>query len=290
MQHDVFIHDVFISYTQDDSKLAVEIHGMFQAQHLVSWMAPSPLNGVPVGQGFEREVVKAIKSSKAFVLVYSDYCNKSDNIIREVRHREGRPIIILRVDHSPYAEELSYYLKGLQYIDYSKDNRKETLNRVLSAVDRQVNGHIPAAKGSTDQMLFLAGLKLLRQKKYPEAATTLQQHAEIAPDDPQTRFYWGLAVMGGRKSRRLDGLLVKKLEQSLQPFCQDRQVAFINVLLAIIKHGYYTSNGFKVPGPSIQELLQDVSLDSEKAADLLTHLDEPENEVWRLVASTFAHH
>ena len=139
-------------------------------------------------------------------------------------------------------------------------------------------------------MLFSAGIKLLHQKNYQEAASTLWQHAEIAPDDAQTRFYWALAVIGGRKTRTLDGLLVKKLVQALQPFLQDQNATFINVLLAILKQGYYALNGFKVPPPSVNELLQGVRLDREKAAGLLTHLDESENEIWRLVASTFAKH
>lgn len=283
-------HDVFISYTQPDRSLAFRIHEMFQARGLVSWIAPSASNGVPVGKGFEKEIVDAIGASKAFVLVYSDHCNKSGNIIREIRQRDGQPIVILRVDHSPFEKELSYYLKGLQYIDLSKDNREEALNRLLLAVIRQVEGYAPADKGSTDQMLLSAGMLLLRQKKYPEAARILQQHVEIAPDDPQTRFYWALAIVGGKKSRQLDGLLVKQLVQNLQPFSQDRDAGFINALLAIIKYGYYTLNGFKVPGPSVGELLQGVQLNREKASDLLTHLDEPENDVWRLVTSTFAIH
>ena len=284
-------HDVFISYTQPDRNMAFRIHELFQAQGLASWIAVSGSNGISVGQGFEAEIVAAIAASKVFVLVYSDYCNKSNNIIREVRLRwNGQPTIILRLDSSPFEKGLSYYLTGLQHIDVSRDHSKEALTRLLSAVIGYVRGHAPAGLGPTDKMLFSAGIKLLAQKKYREAANTLQQHAEIAPDDPQTRFYWALAVIAGRKTRELDGLLVKKLVEALHPFRQDPNAAFINVLLAIIKQGYYRLNGFKVPPPSIDELLQGVRLDGEKAAGLLTHLDEPENEVWRLVDSTFAKH
>jgi len=177
-------------------------------------------------------------------------------------------------------------------------------------------------------------MKLLRQKRYQEAAKSLQQHAEIAPDDPHTAFYWALAVIGGRETRQLDGLLVKKIDQRLQPFIGEgngdigggkvpfgdgdagigsggaragggngsigkgrarigsgnARAGFINVLLAIVKRGYYTLNGFKVPPPSVEELMDEVTLDSGKADDLLVHLDEPENDVWRLVASTFSRH
>ena len=223
-------HDVFISYTQPDRKMAFRVHDMFQAQGLASWIAVSKSNGISVGQSFEGEIVAAIAASKVFVLVYSVYCNKSDNVIREVRLRWSRqPTIILKLDNSPFEKDLSYYLTGLQHIDVSRDQSSEALTPLLSAVIGYVRGHAPAGLGSTDKMLFSAGLKLLHQKNYQEAAGTLWQHAEIAPDDAQTRFYWALAVIGGRKTRQLDGLLVKKLAQALQPFLQDRNAAFINV-------------------------------------------------------------
>jgi hypothetical protein len=284
-------HDVFISYTQPDRTMAFRIHELFQAQGLASWIAVSKSNGIAAGQGFEAEIVTAIAASKVFVLVYSDYCNRSENIIRELRQRwNGQPTVILRLDASPFEKGLSYYLTGLQHIAVSRDDTKDGLRQLLTAVTGHVRGHASTGSASTDKMLFSTGMKLLRQKKYPEAANTLRQHMEIAPDDAQSHFYWALAVIGGRKTRQLDGLVVKKLLQALEPFLRDRNAAFINVLLAILKQGYYALNGFKVPSPVIEELLQGVVLDGEKAAGILTHLDEPENNVWRQVAYQFANY
>jgi hypothetical protein len=210
------------------------------------------------------------------------------------------------LDASPYEGELSYYLTGPQDIAVSRDDTKEALQRLLTAVTGFVRGHAAAhvsggnaragtASGgktsagntSTDKMLFSAGMKLLGQKKYPEAANTFRQYMEIAPDDAQSHFYWALAVISGRKTRQLDGLVVKRLLGSLEPFLQDPDAGFIKVLLAILKQGYYALNGFKVPAPGVGELLQGVRLDNEKAAALLTHLDELENDVLNYIYDSY---
>jgi hypothetical protein len=63
---------------------------------------------------------------------------------------------------------------------------------------------------------------------------------------------------------------------------------FANVLLAIVKYGYYCSNGFKVAPPSPEQLMTGATLEGDKAEQLLTHLNEPENEIWQMVWQTFA--
>lgn len=284
-------HDVFLSYTQPDRNLAFRVHELLQAQGLVSWIAVSRSNGVAAGRGFEEEIVAAIRASKVFVLVYSDYCNQSEHILAEVRLRWPRqPTVILRLDHSPFQKGLAYYLTGLQHIAVSRDDTREALRRLVMAVTGYVRGHEAGGGGggSTDGLLFSAGMHLLRQKKYGEAAKTLRQHTEIAVDDAPSHFYWALAVIGGRKTRHLDGLVVKRLLLALEPFQGDREAPFIRMLLAILKQGYFALNGFKVPPPAVGELLRDVRLDGEKGAALLMHLDEPENDVWRQVAHAFA--
>lgn len=278
--------DVFISYTRPDSSKAFLIHDILQSNQLRSWMAASGSNGVRAGKFFKGEIVRAITSSKVFVLVYSDHCNRSEEILKEVQHRpKGQPTIVVRLDKSPYNDGLSNHLRGIRHIDVLGDDPRDAFNRLLLDVRRCIHG--PAQTESTDQSLLSAGLSLLQQRKYDEAADALEQYVHIDADNNQARFYLALALIGGKKTRKLDGLLVKKMEDFLHPALGSPDDGFINVLLALIKHGHYTQNGFRVPAPTVVELMKEVYMDNENAALVLAHLDEPDNMVWQVVSQTF---
>jgi hypothetical protein len=280
------MNDVFISYTQPDRNEAFFIHDKLQANNLVSWIAVSKNNGIPTGHRFEGEIVKAITASKVFVLIYSQYCNESEEIIKEIRHRtKKQPTLIVRFDNSTFNEELSYHLKGLQHIVANRNNPNETANQVLLAVRAFIQQHRPSNTGSTDQLLFSNGLRLFGQRIYAEAERPLKQYLAIEPNNPEVRFYLALAIIGGRKTRKLDQRTTEELERILMP-ALGTEGGYINVLLAIIKEGYYASNGFRVTAPTIDELFDNLSsIDAAKAGDILTHIQEPENRIWKYLQS-----
>lgn len=271
--------DIFISYTQPDRETAFRAHDLFQANALVSWIAVSSSNGIPVGANFEGEIVRAIKASRTYVLIYSDYCNRSENILRELRHRvEGQPLILFLLDDASFADDISWYLKGSQHID-ARRNLPQALNHLLTTVRRCGSNSVSRDNVSTDQLLLDTGLRLLQQKNYVQAATRLQQYLDIAPDNPVAGFYLALALIAGRPTRKLDGLLVRQLEGVLV-----ESTGAAGVLLAVLKEGYYAGNGFRMPPPSPSELLKNTTIPGEAAAALALHLNEPpDNQVWQWI-------
>lgn len=274
-------HDIFISYTQPNRNEAFAIHDMFQVNKLKSWIAHSKDAGIPAGEYFEEPIVKAISHCKIFVLVYSDFANKSEHIINEIRHRtKGQKIIIIRLDDSVYHYKLSYYLKGSQYIDGRRDN---WLNTLLNQVKKDVNVSGAEKYESTDKFLLSAGLEYLEKKLYQQATKQLNQYMSIEPADSFVRFALALSIIGGRKCRKLDGLEVKNLEKILLPVLNIKENDYIRLLLAIIKCGYYESNGLIETAPFIDELLNEITIETikdEKAKMILSHLQDPENSVW----------
>ncbi|HEY4287999.1 MAG TPA: toll/interleukin-1 receptor domain-containing protein [Puia sp.] len=278
------LYDVFISYTQPNKNEAFFLHDMLQANDLNSWIDRSKSSGIAVTRPFEGEIVRAIVNSRVFLLVYSEFCNGSTEIIKEVRHRpSGQHTLILRLDHSGFGDDLSWYLKGLQYIDASHKDFRALFPVVLQQI-RQLMTPDPATRNgvTTDYLLFEKGLQLFDRKIYPQAVAAFQQHLDIAPTDSLTRFYLVLSLIGGTKTRKLHGRTIAQLEQLLLPVLDSPEdgEGYIAVLLAIIRHGYYEYNGFLVPSPPVDQLMAGSSLGSEKLEILRTHLYEPENEVW----------
>lgn len=277
-------HDVFISYTQPDRVTAFRAHDLFQANGLVSWIAVSPTNGIPAGKAFEGEIVRAIRASSHFVLIYSAWCNESPNILRELGQLAKQQLFVLRLDNSGFSDDLSWYLKNAQHID-ARLNLPSALNDLLLAI--RDSGRRPAnpsglsgsAATSTDKLLFHNGIQLLAQRRYSEAVTLLQQYLNIEPADPRAGFYLALALIAGQPTRKLDGLLVRRLESIL-----DQKTGSTRVLLAILKEGDYTGNGFRMPPPEPPNLVNGATIDPEAAAALLLHLTEPsQNLVWSFI-------
>ncbi len=265
---------------------------MLQANDLNSWTDRSKSNGIAVTRPFEGEIVRAITNSRVFLLVYSEFCNRSGEIIKEVRHRpSGQHTLILRLDHSAFGDDLSYHLKGIQYMDVSRKDFPAVFPRILQQIRELTTaesskktgaGTDQKAASTTDQLLFSKGLQLFDQRLYLQSAAAFQQHMEVVPADSLTRFYLALSLIGGTKTRKLHARTIARLEQLLVPVLNsptDRE-GYIAILLAIIKHGYYAYNGFIVPPPSVDVLMEGSSLSREKREILRTHLYEPENEVW----------
>lgn len=276
------MNDVFISYTQPDRNEACRIHDMFLANHLVSWVAPSQHTGIRTGIAYESQIVQAIKNSKVFVLVYSKHCNKSDDIIQEIRHRnKNHATIIFRLDDSAFRDDLSYHLRGIQYIDAIRNNLYDAINRLLLDVRKCINAYKCVEGGSTDQLLFLNGIQLIGERKYGEAAAIFLQHLQILPDSNETRFYLCLAMISGRQTKKIDGVVVRKMEATLLPATtlrNEKGAGCINVLLAVIKYGYYVCNGLRVPEPPIEQLITGVKLASKETNALSTHLSDRDHQ------------
>lgn len=275
--------DIFISYTQPDRDVACYMHDMFQNNKLISWMALSRSHGITTGKPFESQVVEAIRSSKVFVLIYSEYCNRSADVIQEIRHRNKlHPTIIVRLDHSVFRADLSYYLTGIQYIEAAHDNLRPAADTLLRHVRKLLFNPTDGSNDSTDQLLFKEGLELFKARRYQEASQKLQRHLIIAPRSYDTMFYLSLATIGGRKIRKMDGLQIRKLEDILSPAASDSKSAgFIKVLLTIIRQDYYLGNGFRMPAPGIGQLANDMPLPADKINDLLNHLNQPESGIWQ---------
>ncbi|PSK95226.1 toll/interleukin-1 receptor domain-containing protein [Taibaiella chishuiensis] len=280
------LNDVFISYTQPDRHVACYMHDMLQHNGWVSWMALSSSHGISTGIPFESQVVEAIRNSRVFVLIYSDYCNRSADVIQEIRHRNKlHPTIIIRLDDSEYRADLSYHLRGIQHIQTDPDNLAPAADALSRDVQKVIKGANPEGIGSadsTDKILFKEGLAALRVKNYALAVEKFRRHKTIASSGADTLFYLSLATIGGRKIRKMDGLQVHALEDILSPAVPDKKGAgHASILLAIIKQDYYQGNGFRIPAPGIGELLAGAVLPPDKRDDLLCHLNEPQSQVWR---------
>ena len=276
-------NDIFISYTQPNRNEAFAIHDIFEANEIKSWITPSKYHGISPGDNFAETIVKAIKCCKIFVLVYSDYVNISKPVISEVSEAKNKKIIIVRFDNSDYCDALSLYLSPLHYINGQKNN---WLLALLSGVKKELNHLNPEDNDvHTDKFLLEKGLKLLENKMYREAKPHLIQYMAIEPNDSFARFALALSIIQGRKCKNLHGREVENLENILSPVSATKENGYIRVLLAVIKAGYYQSNGLRQTPPTLDELVNNIIIKlikDEHIKMIQSHLfeNDPENPAW----------
>ena len=97
-------------------------------------------------------------------------------------------------------------------------------------------------------------------------------------------YYLALAAIGGKQPRSLDLSRIKEIESLLQAaVLLDSGKPQSKVLWAIIKYDYYLANGFRVPSPSIEELLVglDRTLDSAESREIARHVPFSETPLTR---------
>ena len=109
-------HDVFISYSNKDKLSADAICNHLEQNGIKCWIAPRDIGP---GLVWAEEIVKAITSSKVFVLVFSENANRSNHVFREIERAIGNaiPVIPVRVDPVLPDGALEYFLGAAHWLD-----------------------------------------------------------------------------------------------------------------------------------------------------------------------------
>ncbi len=105
--------DIFISYSSKDREKAEQLTELLASAGLSVWIDQS---GIEAATSWSKEIVQAIDSCKAFVVLLSENSIGSVNVIREVSLASEQKKKILPLDLEPVAlsEDLRYHLVGIQ--------------------------------------------------------------------------------------------------------------------------------------------------------------------------------
>ena len=109
-------HDVFISYSHKNGTVADAICHELEAGGIRCWYAP---RNIEYGESWSGAIMKALRSSKVFVLVFSGDSNASPNVLNEVTNAAnfGCIIVPFRIDESEMSDEMAYYLTSRHWMD-----------------------------------------------------------------------------------------------------------------------------------------------------------------------------
>ena len=134
---------VFISYAKKDyiapdggaipgNCIDQVIHALQEAG-ITYWLDREQLAG---GETYAERIARNIKECDVFLFLSSEAANASEWTRREIGTAvtQGKRIIPVRLDNSPYDDAVNLYLSSIQYIDAKELGRKEALRRIVEQV------------------------------------------------------------------------------------------------------------------------------------------------------------
>ena len=135
---------LFVSHIREDRVHAAEIVAELERRGIRCWIAP---RDVQAGKPFDDEIAEAIDASRAMLLIFSELCNESEYIRREVTvaGEAGKVIIPFRIEDAQPKKGLRVRLSDLHWIDAFKSRERAidelVRNFLLQTEDR------PAGQG-----------------------------------------------------------------------------------------------------------------------------------------------
>jgi adenylate cyclase len=126
-------HDIFISYASPNSAVADAVAAALERHGRKCWMAP---RDVTPGAHYASEIVHAIDSAKAIVLILSQDAATSPHVLREIERATSKrhPIVTVRVDQAPLPAEFEYFLNTSQWLDASGGDATRMMPKLVEAV------------------------------------------------------------------------------------------------------------------------------------------------------------
>ncbi|MBQ7756489.1 MAG: TIR domain-containing protein [Oscillospiraceae bacterium] len=138
--------DVFISHSSKDSELANRLCAILEENGIECWMAP---RNIMPGDDWAGAITRAIKSSKAFLIIYSENSMNSTQVPKEIMLAggSGSYIIPYRIDDTPLKENYEYHLGTSHWIQADIEKGVFKGEELVEAVNKgigqaTVNVHI----------------------------------------------------------------------------------------------------------------------------------------------------
>jgi len=138
-------HDVFISHSSKDKRIADATCASLEQAGIRCWMAPRDI--LP-GATWGKSIVDAIHGSRVMVLVFSANANDSPQIEREVERAVSKsvPVIPFRVEDVKPSGALEYFLGTPHWLDALTPPLEQHQRRLVDVV-RQVLAASPVETG-----------------------------------------------------------------------------------------------------------------------------------------------
>lgn len=144
-------HDVFISYSSHDKKVADAACARLEQRGRRCWIAPRDVGGGEWGKA----IVDGIREARIFVLIFSGHANRSPQVNREVERAvsKGIPIIPLRIEDVVPSDSLEYFISNQHWLDALTPPLNRHLGQLADVVERLLGDKIRANPAESSEAM-----------------------------------------------------------------------------------------------------------------------------------------
>lgn len=128
---------VFISYSRRDLEIVNRLVEKMQRAGINIWIDREEIKA---GKLWRTQIVQAIDTCDAFVLMLSSSAAASDNVRKEIdlAQDSGRTIFIMMLDQVKIPAEMRYQLVGLQHIDLKSLGVDSAVNQLIETLKAEL--------------------------------------------------------------------------------------------------------------------------------------------------------
>jgi hypothetical protein len=151
---------VFTSYSRRDKETVDQIVGVIEGTGIDVWL---DREDIKAGNMWRVQIVEAIDTCAAFLLMLSPNSAASDNVRKEIDLAEGseRPIFAVMLQPVKLPADIRYQLAGLQLLDVQKLGFEVAVARLIEDLKEHIKKITAAAEQSVRQVeLVIQGIDL----------------------------------------------------------------------------------------------------------------------------------
>lgn len=128
------MHEVFISYSSADQKIADAVVGILESRKIKCWIA---YRDADAGDEYAVSIVRAIKQAKCAILILSETSNCSKHVLNEINScvNHGISIIPFRISDVMLHEAIEYYLGKTHWLDAITAPLEAHIHKLADRVD-----------------------------------------------------------------------------------------------------------------------------------------------------------
>jgi len=129
------MHDVFISYSSKDQKTADAVVNYLESAKVRCWIA---YRDAQAGALYAASIIKAIRTSAVFLLVFSENSNNSKHVLKEIDAacKYEKIIIPFRIDACQLDDAVEYYLSATHWLDAISAPMDNHLKNLVNIVNK----------------------------------------------------------------------------------------------------------------------------------------------------------
>ena len=124
---------IFISHSEQDKPFAEAMLRALEGRGINCWIAPRDIRP---GGSYADAILTAIEECSLFVLIYSDRCNKSGHVLREVERalKFEKNIVPVRFDDSAPSRSLDYLLATVHWLAVPAESRGASVEHAATQI------------------------------------------------------------------------------------------------------------------------------------------------------------